>query len=132
MALYTSEYIVADFGARRKCGGPDPPRDSVRRETGGVSAELVKQALAARSDRDWQRFVNKYRREMAATDASAALEMLAALSHQADFAVGCYCADERRCHRSVLRELLQERGAQLEPTPAGGAPRCPRSMALVR
>ena len=84
------------------------------------SSELVKQALAAQSDRDWRRFVSKYRREMAITDASATLDMLAALSHQADFAVGCYCADEGRCHRSVLREMLRERGARLAPWPAGG------------
>jgi uncharacterized protein YeaO (DUF488 family) len=77
------------------------------------SPELVKQALAARSDRDWNRFIAKYRREMSATDASALLDVLAALSHQADFSVGCYCADESRCHRSVLRELLTERRAQL-------------------
>jgi uncharacterized protein YeaO (DUF488 family) len=75
------------------------------------SAALVKQALTARSARDWNRFVNKYRREMAATDESATLDLLAALSHQADFSVGCYCADESHCHRSVLRELLLERGA---------------------
>jgi len=81
---------------------------------------LVKQALAARSDRDWQRFVKQYRREMSATDARATLDTLARLSHQTDFAVGCYCADEGRCHRSVLRELLRERGAKLEPPPAGG------------
>jgi uncharacterized protein YeaO (DUF488 family) len=77
------------------------------------SPDLVKQALNARSDRDWKRFVGKYRREMAATDESVLLEVLAALSHQADFSVGCYCADESRCHRSVLRELLIERRAQM-------------------
>ena len=75
------------------------------------SPESVKQALMARSERDWNRFVKKYRREMAATDESATLDILAALSHQADFSVGCYCADESRCHRSVLRDLLVERGA---------------------
>ncbi len=75
------------------------------------SPESVKQALTARSERDWNRFVKKYRREMAATDESATLDVLAALSHQADFSVGCYCADESRCHRSVLRDLLVERGA---------------------
>jgi hypothetical protein len=56
----------------------------------------------------------KYRREMAAASESAMLDTLAALSHQADFSVGCYCADESRCHRSVLRELLIERGAQVK------------------
>jgi uncharacterized protein YeaO (DUF488 family) len=78
------------------------------------SAASVKQALTARSERDWNRFVKKFRREMAATRESAMLDTLAALSHQADFSVGCYCADESRCHRSVLRELLIERGAQVK------------------
>jgi uncharacterized protein YeaO (DUF488 family) len=77
------------------------------------SPDLVKQALNVRSDRDWKRFVGKYRREMAATDESALLDVLAALSHQADFSLGCYCAEESRCHRSVLRELLLERRAEL-------------------
>jgi uncharacterized protein YeaO (DUF488 family) len=78
------------------------------------SPESVKQALLARSERDWNRFVKKYRSEMAATNERATLDILAALSHQADFSVGCYCADESRCHRSVLRELLLERGAQVK------------------
>jgi uncharacterized protein YeaO (DUF488 family) len=75
------------------------------------SPELVKRALTARSDRDWNRFVKNYRSEMAATNESATLNMLAALSHQADFSVGCYCSDKTRCHCSVLRELLLERRA---------------------
>ncbi len=75
------------------------------------SPASVKQALTVRSERDWKRFVRKYRREMAATNESATLDILAAMSHRADFSVGCYCADESRCHRSVLRELLLERGA---------------------
>lgn len=83
------------------------------------SPQLVKQALAARTDRDWRSFVTKYRREMAATHAGATLDVLAALSRQTNFSVGCYCADESRCHRSVLRELLHERGAQLAPAPVG-------------
>ncbi len=78
------------------------------------SPALVKQALAARTSRDWRRFAAKYRREMAATDPRALLDVLAALSHQAEFSVGCYCADESRCHRAVLRELLAERGARLK------------------
>jgi uncharacterized protein YeaO (DUF488 family) len=78
------------------------------------SPALVRQALMAASMRDWIRFVKKYRREMAAADATAMLNILAALSHQADFSVGCYCADEFRCHRSVLRELLLERRALLK------------------
>ena len=74
---------------------------------------LVKLALAAQSPQDWKRFVTKYRREMAATDENTTLDLLSALSHQTDFSVGCYCADESRCHRSVLRKLLTERGANV-------------------
>jgi uncharacterized protein YeaO (DUF488 family) len=77
------------------------------------SAELVRQALTARSDRDWSRFVKQYRSEMAAPPARHTLDLLSALSHQASFSVGCYCADESRCHRSVLLELLLERGARI-------------------
>jgi uncharacterized protein YeaO (DUF488 family) len=78
------------------------------------SPASVRQALTAASMRDWIRFVKKYRREMAAADATAMLNILAALSHHADFSVGCYCADESRCHRAVLRELLLERRALLK------------------
>jgi uncharacterized protein YeaO (DUF488 family) len=77
------------------------------------SPVLVKQALAATSDREWKRFVVKYRRQMAATDPRTLLDVLAALSHHAEFSVGCYCAQESRCHRAVLRQLLIERGAQM-------------------
>jgi uncharacterized protein YeaO (DUF488 family) len=86
------------------------------------SAEAVTQARSARLDRDWNRFARRYRREMAEPSARALLEVLAALSHQTDFSVGCYCADESRCHRSVLRELLLERGALMVSIPAVGAP----------
>ena len=75
------------------------------------SEELVKQAQAAASDRDWAAFRRKYRAEMAEPGKARLLDLLAAFSRQADFAVGCYCEDEARCHRSVLRELLAERGA---------------------
>jgi uncharacterized protein YeaO (DUF488 family) len=78
------------------------------------SPDTVKLALAGRSERDWNRFVTKYRSEMGGTDETAALNLLAALSHHANFSVGCYCADESRCHRSVLRALLLERRAQLK------------------
>jgi uncharacterized protein YeaO (DUF488 family) len=77
------------------------------------SPGLVKQALASQTERDWNRFVKKYRLEMAATNERSILNMLAALSHQANFSVGCYCADEARCHRSVLRALLLDLGAQI-------------------
>jgi uncharacterized protein YeaO (DUF488 family) len=77
------------------------------------SAELVKQAQAATTDGQWQNFVRKYRREMAAPDNARLIALLAALSHNTDFAVGCYCEDESHCHRSVLRELLTEAGASV-------------------
>jgi len=75
------------------------------------SEELVKQAQAAESDRDWVAFKKKYRSEMGTPEKARLLDLLAALSHRTDLAVGCYCEDEARCHRSVLRELLTERGA---------------------
>ncbi|MEZ5631128.1 MAG: DUF488 family protein [Burkholderiaceae bacterium] len=80
--------------------------------------ELVKLALAAQAKpesaqakKDWALFTRLFRKEMAAPDAARTLDVLAALSHGANFAIGCYCADEARCHRSVLRALLEERGA---------------------
>jgi uncharacterized protein YeaO (DUF488 family) len=79
------------------------------------SAGLVKLALAARTPAEWAAFVKGFKREMAAASASRTLDLLAALSHSANFAVGCYCEDENRCHRSVLRELFQARGAKLTP-----------------
>jgi len=78
------------------------------------SAALVKQARGADSERGWASFAKRYRREMAAPERSRLLDLLAALSPASHFSVGCYCADESRCHRSVLRELLRERGAAVE------------------
>jgi uncharacterized protein YeaO (DUF488 family) len=62
---------------------------------------------------EWRSFVRRYRRELKRPEASHILDLLAALSHRADLSVGCYCADETRCHRSVLRAALSERGAHL-------------------
>src|SRR5471030_370382 len=70
------------------------------------SAELVGQAKAAHDQTEWERFKRKYRVEMKAPEAARLLELLAALSKTADFSVGCYCEDETRCHRSLLRALL--------------------------
>ena len=78
------------------------------------SAELVDLALHATDARAWQRFVKDYRREMKEHAASRLLDLLAALSRQTSLAVGCYCSDESRCHRSVLRQLLVEHGAIVE------------------
>ena len=66
----------------------------------------------------WAKFVQGYRREMREPDAAHLLDLLAALSHGADFSVGCYCEDEARCHRSVLRTLLVEAGAAVTAAPA--------------
>jgi len=72
------------------------------------SAPLVKRATS-----DWKRFMRDYRREMAEPAPRQLLELLAQLSRHADFSVGCYCEREDRCHRSVLREILREKGAAL-------------------
>jgi uncharacterized protein YeaO (DUF488 family) len=77
------------------------------------SVETMKQAQAAETAAQWAAFRKRYRAEMAAPDNARTLDLLAALSHQTNFAVGCYCAEESHCHRSVLRELLVERGATL-------------------
>jgi len=77
------------------------------------SAELIRTAKAAVSDREWAAFARKYRKEMATPENRRTLELLAALSRLTNLSVGCYCADESRCHRSVLRELLAEHGAEI-------------------
>ncbi|MAS40518.1 MAG: hypothetical protein CMK33_02240 [Porticoccaceae bacterium] len=77
------------------------------------SAETLQLGRAAETEAQWRTFQKKYRAEMAAADAARALDLLAALSRQTHFSVGCYCEDEARCHRAVLRELLRERGAVL-------------------
>jgi uncharacterized protein YeaO (DUF488 family) len=77
------------------------------------SVELMKLGQAATTPAQWAVFARKYRTEMASPDSSHALELLAALSRDTNFSVGCYCEDESHCHRSVLRELLIEKGACL-------------------
>jgi uncharacterized protein YeaO (DUF488 family) len=76
------------------------------------SAELLTQGKVADAPEAWKAFARKYRQEMAAPDAARTLDLLAALSHHANLSVGCYCENEARCHRSVLRELLADRGAR--------------------
>lgn len=78
------------------------------------SPETMKLGQGARTDKEWQAFLRKYQAEMARPEQSRTLDLLAALSHTANFSVGCYCADEQRCHRSVLRTLLLARGAKVE------------------
>jgi uncharacterized protein YeaO (DUF488 family) len=78
------------------------------------ATETVKLARSADTAEAWTRFERKYRAEMRRPEPVQALALLAALSHAADFSVGCYCEDETRCHRSILRELLMEAGAEME------------------
>ena len=77
------------------------------------SLETMKLGLAADSPKLWKAFTKKYRAEMSAPEAKHALALLARLSHDADFSVGCYCEDEAHCHRSILRELLGAAGAHI-------------------
>ena len=77
------------------------------------SPELVKLALNSRDAKSWKKFVRRYRSEMSKGEVPRILDLLAALSHNINFSVGCYCEDERYCHRSVLRELLRERDASM-------------------
>jgi len=79
------------------------------------SETLVKLGLGAKDERAWKTFVRRYRAEMKTPDASRLLDLLAALSHGTSFSVGCYCQDDGRCHRSILRDLLAGRGALLAP-----------------
>ena len=77
------------------------------------SVETMKLGQQAETPAQWAAFTRKYRSEMAATDNSHAIELLATLSRQTHFSVGCYCEDEAHCHRSVLRALLLEKGAEV-------------------
>ena len=79
------------------------------------SEATVKLGKKAETDAQWKAFAKRYAGEMASPAASRVLDLLAALSRTADFSVGCYCEEESRCHRSVLRRLLKERGARLRP-----------------
>jgi uncharacterized protein YeaO (DUF488 family) len=77
------------------------------------SPELIKDAKSAEDERAWSAFKKRFRAEMSRPETSKELDLLAALSHQTNMSLGCYCENEERCHRSVLRELLLERGADL-------------------
>jgi uncharacterized protein YeaO (DUF488 family) len=75
------------------------------------SEPLLKQALPVTDERGWRAFERRFRSEMKQPEAKRVLDLLAALSRSADFSIGCYCPDENRCHRSILRTLLEERDA---------------------
>ena len=82
------------------------------------SEALLKLGQSAQSDAQWKTFKRRYLAEMKELDKSRLLDTLAALSRHASFSVGCYCEDEARCHRSLLRELLTQRGALVERRPS--------------
>jgi uncharacterized protein YeaO (DUF488 family) len=77
------------------------------------SLETMKLGRAAASASEWAAFTRRYEKEMSAPDAQRTIELLAALSYTANLSVGCYCEDEARCHRSILRRLLEKAGARL-------------------
>jgi uncharacterized protein YeaO (DUF488 family) len=79
------------------------------------SVETMKLAHQAKDDAQWAAFFKRYRAEMARADASRSIDLLATLSHHVNFSLGCYCEDESRCHRSILRALLEDRGGSLFP-----------------
>ena len=77
------------------------------------SVETLKFGRQAENSAKWTAFARRYRQEMRKPDAARSIALLAALSHHVNFSVGCYCEDESRCHRSILRALLAEQGALL-------------------
>ncbi len=79
------------------------------------SVETMKLGQAAQSPEQWRAFEKKYKSEMSQPEASRTIELLAALSRQSHFSVGCYCDDEAHCHRTILRHLLEQAGADVEP-----------------
>ncbi|WP_408095569.1 DUF488 domain-containing protein [Peredibacter sp. HCB2-198] len=78
------------------------------------TSDLVAKALKAETEKEWKAFETKYRAQMKRPDATHILDLLAALSHDTNFSVGCYCENEERCHRSILRKILKERGAEVK------------------
>ena len=78
------------------------------------SEKLLKRALAADDDKSWRTFKRQFLAEMKTPEASRDLDLFAVLSHRTNFAIGCYCEDEARCHRSILRELLAQRAAAIK------------------
>jgi uncharacterized protein YeaO (DUF488 family) len=77
------------------------------------SESLLKEASSLKDETSWKVFKRKFIAEMKLPGPKRDLDVFAALSHQTDFAIGCYCRDESRCHRSILRALLEQRGAKI-------------------
>ena len=77
------------------------------------SEGLLKQYFPIAEEKQWRAFQRRFLSEMKASAPTRDLDVLAALSHQTNFSIGCYCDDESRCHRSILRSLLEKREADL-------------------
>jgi uncharacterized protein YeaO (DUF488 family) len=77
------------------------------------SVDLVRSALRVEDDKQWRAFARRFTAELKRPNQSHVLDTLASLSHTADFSIGCYCEDEQRCHRSILRSELEKRGARI-------------------
>ncbi|WP_395028505.1 DUF488 domain-containing protein [Comamonas odontotermitis] len=90
---------------------PEPETMQVALE----SHRLADHGDTAQADKLWKSFDKTFRKQLAEAPAARTLDLLAALSHQTNFAIGCYCDNEARCHRSILRSLLQDRGAAVAP-----------------
>jgi len=80
------------------------------------SEALLKEASNLAEDKSWKAFKRRFMAEMKSPEAKKDLDLLAAFSHHTNFAIGCYCRDESRCHRSILRKLLEQRGAKIAPS----------------
>ena len=78
------------------------------------SESLLKESAPVKDEKSWKAFKRRFMAEMKLPGPKRDLDLLAALSHQTNFAIGCYCRDESRCHRSILRELLEQRGAKIK------------------
>ena len=78
------------------------------------SEALLKEGQALTDEKSWKAFTRKFMAEMKLPGPKRELDLFAALSHQTDFAIGCYCTDESRCHRSILKTLLEQRGADIQ------------------
>jgi uncharacterized protein YeaO (DUF488 family) len=78
------------------------------------SAALLREAFPVTDDASWRTFKRRFLSEMKSPEAKRDLDLLAALSHHADFSIGCYCEDDTRCHRSILKALLETRGAEIK------------------
>jgi uncharacterized protein YeaO (DUF488 family) len=77
-------------------------------------SEALLKSVSPQDEQSWKSFRRRFLAEMKVPEARRELDLLAALSHRTNFAIGCYCEDEHRCHRSILRELLEARGAAID------------------